>query len=121
MFLELLNNAVIDSSLFYFYFGILLVSFGFMYLINHHNVDSFVSGYFWENKHQNIKVNLSQLKKPFIINEPFIVWLIITFKRIDEKDDKEENIASYFNNEFKIRGGQIWKETSCSRPFINIV
>lgn len=120
MFLELLNNAFIDSSLFYFYFGIILVSFGFTYFINFHNNDSVMSDYFLGDKHQNIKVNLSHMKKSLIINESFIVWLIITFKRTDEKDDKEDNSSSYFKNEFKIRGGQLWKETSCSQPLKNI-
>lgn len=121
MFLELLNNAVMDSSFFYFYFGITLVSFGMMYLIDFHPIESVTSNYFLSDEHQNIKIKLNQMKKPLIINESFIVWLIITFKRIDEKDDKEDNSSSYFTNEFKIRGGQIWKETYCSQPLKNIV
>ena len=80
-----------------------------------------MSDYFFGDKHQNIKVNLSQMKRPLITNESFVVWLIITFKRIDEKDDKEDNPSSYFKNEFKIRGGQLWKGTSCSQPLKNIV
>ncbi|WP_405096924.1 hypothetical protein [Oceanobacillus sp. FSL H7-0719] len=121
MFLELLNNAFIDSTLFYLYFGIILVSFGIMYFINIHNNHSVISDYFYGHKQENTKSNLSHMRKPIIINESFAIWLIITFKRINEKDDKEDNSPSYFKNEFKIRGGQLWKETSYSQPLKNIV
>ncbi|RKD27077.1 hypothetical protein BEP19_00445 [Ammoniphilus oxalaticus] len=108
MFLELINNAFIDSS-FYLYLGTILITFGVYYQLNNIFIES---DYLFYNKHQNTKVNFSHMET-FVINESIVIWLIITFKRIDEKDDKEDNSSSYFKNLFKIRGGQLWKETFC--------
>src|SRR5699024_1406126 len=121
MFLELINNAFLDSSFFYLYMGIILITFGVIYFNNLYNKHFVESDYLFGDKHQNTKINISHLEKPLITNEPFVVWLIITFKRIDEKDDKEDNSPSYFNSKFKIRGGQSWKETAYSLTLKNIV
>lgn len=120
MFLELLNNAFLDSTFFYLYLSIILITFGVMYfnhLYNKHFIDS---NYLFSDKHQNTKININHLEKPFITNESFVVRLIITFKRIDEKDDKEDNFSSYFKSKFKIRGGQSWNETAYSLSLKNI-
>lgn len=121
MFLELLNNAFTDSSLFYLYFGIILVSFGAMHIIHFHNNNPLMDDYLFVDKHQNIKISLTYMEKALITTKPFLDWLILTFKRIDEKDDKEDNSFSYFNRALKIRGGQLWKKTACSQPLKNIV
>jgi len=121
MFLELINNAFLDSSFFYLYMGIILITFGVIYFNNLYNKHFVESDYLFGDKHQNTKINISHLEKPLITNELFVVWLIITFKRIDEKDDKEDNSPSYFNSKFKIRGGQSWKETAYSQTLKNIV
>lgn len=121
MFLELFNNAFMDSSIFYLYFGVILMTIGIMYFVNLHHNNPIVRDYFFVDKHQSSKIDLSAIGKTLIINEPFITWLIITFKRTDENDGKEDVIASYFKNEFKIRGGQLWKETAYSHSLESIV
>lgn len=116
MFLELLNNAFMDSSFFYLYFGIILVSLGFMYLIHLHNNHLVSCNFFFADKHQYIKINFNSIWKPLVIHESFIVWFITTFRRIEEKDDKEDILSSYFKKDFKIRGGQVWTKTAYSQP-----
>lgn len=118
MFLELINSTIVDSSFFYLYFGIILISFGAMYFINVQRNKSMKNDYSFVEEYQNI--SLGQMDKPLITNESFVIWIIIRFKRIDEKDDKVDNSSSYFKNKFKIRGGQSWKEKAYSLNFINI-
>ncbi|WP_152657872.1 hypothetical protein [Oceanobacillus sp. CFH 90083] len=120
MFLELFHNAFIDSSIFYMYFGVILMTMGIMYFVKLHHNHPVVYNYVFDDNRQDIKINISHLEKTLIINEPFIIWFIITCKRIDEKDDKNDNVFSYFNKEFKIRGGQLWKEMAYSQPLKNI-
>src|SRR5690625_7718293 len=49
------------------------------------------------------------------------MWFAKVFKRIDKlDDDKEDNKASYFKQSFKIRGGQLWRQTAYSPPFGDI-
>ncbi|GEN89218.1 hypothetical protein MKY30_12220 [Oceanobacillus sp. FSL W8-0428] len=119
MFLELFNNTFIDSSIFYMYFGVVLMTMGIMYFVNLHHNTPVVYEYSFGGRHQNIKINKNQMGKTLIINEPFMIWLIITFKRIDQKDDKIDNLSSCFKNEFKIRGGQLWKNMAYSQPLKN--
>lgn len=120
MLLELLNNAILDSTFFYLSLGIILITFGVMYLNNINNKYFIDNYYLFNDKHQIKKVNVSQIENPLITNESLVVWLIITFKRIDEKDDKADNVSSYFTSKFKIRGGQTWKETTYSLTLENI-
>lgn len=119
MFLELFHNAFIDSSIFYMYFGVILMTMGIMYFVNLHHNTLIIYEYSFGSRHQNIKININQMGKTLIINEPFMIWLIITFKRIGQKDDKIDSESSYFKNEFKIRGGQLWKNMACSQPLKN--
>src|SRR5699024_7432210 len=120
MFLELLNNAFLDSTFFYLYLGIILITFGVMYFNNLYNKHFIDNDYVFSDNHQMIKIDINCLEKPLITNEPFVVWLIITFKRIDEKEDEEDNFPSYFKGMFKIRGGQSWNETAYSLTLKNI-
>jgi len=119
MMLDLLNTAIIDSTFFYLYLGILLITFGIMYFNILYN-KSFIDSYSFSDKDQYTKINLNQLGQLMVINEAFVDWLIITFKRIDEKDDKEDNSNSYFNRGFKIRGGARWKKEAYLLPYRNI-
>lgn len=120
MFLELINNAFLDSSFYYLHLGIILITFGVIYFNNLYNKHFVESNYLFGDTYPNTKINMSYIEKPFIMNEPLLVWLIITFKRIDEKDDKEDKSSSYFKSTFKIRGGQLWKETAYSLTLKNI-
>ncbi|WP_080875294.1 hypothetical protein [Oceanobacillus timonensis] len=120
MFLELFHNAFIDSSFFYMYFGVILMTMGIMYFVHFHHNHPIVYDYVIGNKHQNMKIDISHLEKNFVINEPFILWLIMICKRIDEKDDKNDSVSSYFKKELKIRGGQLWKKMAYSQPLKNI-
>lgn len=119
MLLELFNNAFIDSSIFYMYFGVILMTMGIMYFVNLHHNTPIIYEYSFGSKHRNIKINMNQMGKTLIINEPFLIWLIITFKRVDQKDDKMDNVSSYFKNEFKIRGGELWENMAYSQPLKN--
>lgn len=96
------------------------MTIGIMYFVNLHHKDAIVDDRFVVNKHRNIKVNVSHMEKAFIIHNPFIIWLIIAFKRIDEKDDKADNFSSYFKNEFKIRGGEKWDKQAYLQSYVNI-
>lgn len=120
MFLEILNHAFIDSSFVYLYFGILFISLGAMYIIKMQSNRSMMGSSFFVEKHQTMKVNLDDLEKPLAVNESLRTWLILTFQRKDEKDGKEDDLSSYFKNNFKIRGGQLWKETAYARSLKNI-
>lgn len=120
MFLELFNSAIIDSSIFYMYFGVMLMTMGVMFFVHFHHNNPIVYDYVLGNEHRNIKINIRYMDKTFIINEPFIIWLIVTCKRIDEKDDKNDSTASYFKKKFKIRGGQLWEKRAYSQPLKNI-
>jgi len=120
MFMELLNNIFPDSPFVYLYLGMVLITFGVMYFNTLYNRHFIASHYVFSDRHQNIKINIDHLEKPLITNESFVVWLIMTFMRIDEKDDKEDAISSYFKGMFKIRGGQSWNETAYSPILKNI-
>ncbi|MFB9974366.1 hypothetical protein FPQ10_10240 [Allobacillus sp. SKP2-8] len=114
MFLDLLNTLFIDATVFYLYLGILLIVVGAIYVSHLYNQHLSNSDYLFTNQHQSTKVNINPFEKPIITNESFIVWLIMTFKRIDEKDDKADDNSSYFKQIFKIRGGQEWNKTAYS-------
>ncbi|MBR7553639.1 hypothetical protein ACFFJI_11645 [Allobacillus sp. GCM10007491] len=114
MFLDLLNTLFIDATTFYLYLGILLIVFGAIYVNHLYNKQLHNSSYLFTDSHQNTKVNMNPFEKPIITNESFVVWLIMTFKRIDEKDDKADDNSSYFKQIFKIRGGQEWNKTAYS-------
>lgn len=120
MLLELLNHAFLDSTFFYLSLGLIFITFGVMYFNHLYNKHFFASDSLFRNKHQYTKININHLEKPLIINGSFIVWFIITFKRIDEKDDKEDNSISYFKSEFKIRGGERWNKIAYLQPYKNI-
>lgn len=120
MLLDLLNNTFLDSTFFYLSLGIILITFSVMFFNHLYNKHFFDSDYLFRNKHQHTKININHLEKSLIINESFVVWFIITFKRIDEKDDKEDNSTSYFKSEFKIRGGERWNKIAYLQPYKNI-
>lgn len=120
MFFELINNAFFDSTFFYLYLGLIVITFGII-LLNHLYNNHFIKGGFlFNDKHQTSKINFNQIERPIIINESFVIWLIITFKRIDEKDDKADNFASYFKLKLKIRGGERWDKITYLLPYENI-
>lgn len=121
MLLEFLNSALIDSSFFYVYFGIIIISLGALVLMNIQWNKSMTTHAFFIKNHQMLKVNPSQINKPIMTRESFIDWLTLIQSRTSEKDDKEDNTSSYFTSDFKIRGGQLCKAAACS-PFLkNIV
>lgn len=121
MFLELLNDLFVNSSIFYFYFGFILTAIGVSQFVrlNHYALHSRYEFSLHERK--AIKIDIEYIEKPMIRNESIIVWFVKTSKRIDKPDDKEDDSASYFNKKLKIRGGQLWKETAYSLSLKNIV
>ena len=118
MFFELINEAFFDSSYFYIFF--VFLTFGIMYFNSLYTKHLVEGNYFFGDQHQTGKINLGYIDRPMIMNESIIIWLIMTCKRIDEKDDKEDNSSSYFKNVVKKRGGQLCQKTSCSQPLKNI-
>lgn len=120
MFFELINNAFFDTTFFYLYLGLVVITFGII-LLNHLYNKYFIKGIsLFDDKHQTSKINLSQIERPLIINESFDIWLIMTFKRIDEEDDKSDNFPSYFKLKLKIRGGEKWDKKTYLQPYGNI-
>lgn len=120
MFLELLSNAFLDSSFLYLYLGIVLVTFSMIYVSHLYTRHFMNQHYIFGDHHQHTKINVIHIEKPLKTNESFVDWFIITFRRIDEKDDKEDNLSSYFKSKFKIRGGKLWMETAYSPSLKNI-
>lgn len=120
MFFELINNAFFDTAFFYLYLGFVMITFGII-LLNHLYDKHFIeSDCLFGDKHKTSKISLNQIARPLIINESFIIWLIETFKRIDEEDDKADNFSSNFKIKFKIRGGEKWSKKAYLQPYENI-
>lgn len=119
MFFELLSNVFFDSAFLYFYLGLVVITFGII-LLNHLYNNHFVkTKSLFTDQHQTSKINLNQIERPLVINESFSIWLILTFKRIDEEDDKTDNYPSYFKTRFKIRGGERWNKKIYLLPYQN--
>lgn len=121
MFLELINDVFMSSSVFYIYFGMLLLTIGFSQLFALH-LSTWNTHTNWSfHHHQHMKVDGSSHEKPISMNEIFIIWFVKSFKRIDGLDDDQEDVSnSYFDENLQIRGGQLWKKTTYSQPFGNI-
>lgn len=118
MFLEMINDVVMGSSIFYLYFGMVMMTIGISKLfIVHQGI--------WRTRtnislkdNQSIKISCSSFERPLISHELFIIWFVKSFKRIDKPDDDlEDQSISYLYMEVKIRGGQLWKKATYSQPF----
>ena len=121
MFFELINEVFMGSSVFYVYFGMLLLTIGAGQLSALHFQAWKVRSSLIVNDHQGIHLDVRSCEAVGRVNEPFIMWFAKVFKRIDKlDDDKEDNKASYFKQSFKIRGGQLWRQTAYSPPFGDI-
>lgn len=120
MVLELLNDLFINSSMFYFYFGMIIITIGVSQLLMiHHNARGTQTN-FSIRQAQNISLNVASYDKPLVSHELFIIWFVKSFKRIVKLDDDQEPACtSCFHERFKIRGGQQWKKTY-SQPYGNI-
>jgi len=122
MFLELINEVFMGSTVFYVYFGILLLTIGAGQL-------SALGFQAWQtrssliiDKNQSVDMAVGSCETPVQVNEPFIMWFAKVFKRMDTfDDDKEDNKAFYFKQSFKIRGGQLWRKTAYSQRSGHIV
>ncbi len=122
MFLELMNDVLINSSVFYIYFGMFLAVVGLGQLF-------IIQKSYWKmqqnislSDYRRVNVDISLLEMPLVCHETFVNWFIKTFKRTDKlSTDEEDESTSYFARVFKIRGGLIWRKTAYSRPFENIV
>lgn len=118
MFLELVNDLFLNSSVFYVYFGIFLLTLG----INQLGV---MQSFNWQNRAQvfikeqrRIKIAPFHMIEMKTIDEVFMTWFVKSFKRIDTVDDDEaDGSNSYLNAMLKIRGGRIWKTNKYPLPF----
>lgn len=122
MFLELINDLFMSSSVFYVYFGMLLLTIGVSQLFALH-LQTWNNGTNWSLNHQQLmKVDRTSNQKPLSMNETFITWFVKAFKRIDTiDDDQEDGSNSYFKHHLNIRGGQLWRKTTYSQSFGNLV
>lgn len=120
MFLEMINDVFMSSSIFYFYFGMFIMTIGISKLfLLHHNL--------WRTRTNirlddrcSIDIVVSIYERPLISHEQFIIWFVKSFKRIDQPDDDIEGPSnSYLYNVVKIRGGQLWKKTAYSQSLGN--
>lgn len=120
MFLELMNDLLINSSMFYVYFGMIIATIGIsqLLLMQYHGLNSRRSVL---TEQVNIPISSSHEQLFHVFNEPFIVWFGKSCKRMfTTDDDLEDNNSSYFIRTHKIRGGQLWTKTSYAPPFVNI-
>lgn len=109
MYLDLINDLFVNSSVFYLYFGILLISIGATQLIGLQFNIRKTKISFNTDDHKQIKINDDYFDSSLIMLDYLINWFVKTFKRIDKLvDDNEDAFSSYFNNNFKIRGGLLW-------------
>src|SRR5690625_4671024 len=105
MFVELINDLFMSSSVFYLYFGLLIITFGISQLSMVHQNGWKMRPNFSLIDHQYMKIDVSLIEKPLINHELYIRWFIKALKRIDTlDDDKEDASNSYFNRNSKIRG-----------------
>jgi hypothetical protein len=120
MSLDLFSDILISSSMFYLYIGLLLMIIGMSYVLKFQQRNWMSHTQFFVDQHKNIKINIDCIEKPVVMNESFIEWIILIFKRIDERDDKEASTFSYFNHLVKIRGGRTWSNITYSPLLKNI-
>ncbi|GGE81132.1 hypothetical protein [Priestia taiwanensis] len=121
MFFDLLNDMLISSSMFYMYLSLLLVVIGMSYMFRLQQRNWVLQAQFYVNKHTNMKINRACIEIPRSKHESVMEWITLIFKRIDERDDKEADTSSYFNQIVKIRGGRTCLKTTYSPRLENIV
>jgi len=118
MFLDLLNDLFVNSSVFYIYFGMFIITIGISQLLILHQDIWRIRTHLNVNHYQDRQVDSSLFEKPLVSHELFIMWFVKTCKRIDKLDsDQEDESNSYFNHHLKIRGGQLWIKTTYLQPF----
>jgi hypothetical protein len=118
MFLEMINDLFMSSSIFYFYFGMFIMTIGISKLFTlqqgHWRTRTNISF----NDNESMRANVSFFERILVSHELFIIWFVKSFKRIDKPDDDLEDLSiSYLYTEIKIRGGQLWKKVICSQAF----
>lgn len=121
MFLDVINDLLINSSIFYIYFGFLFMTFGIsQLLIIQQRFQGIHENYSLDEiKHLDIHVN--HFEKPLVSHERFILWFVKSFQRIKKPDDDEDESNPYFYHKLlQIRGGQTWKETIYLHDLKNI-
>lgn len=120
MFLELISDVLMNSAMFYMYFGLILATIGISQLLimQYHTVYTRNSLY---TEKVNIQLYATFEKQSVVFNEPFIVWFGKSCKRMfTTDDDLEDDSLSYFMQIDKIRGGQLWIKTVYAPSFGNI-
>ncbi|MEI3606265.1 hypothetical protein SPD48_11220 [Pseudogracilibacillus sp. SE30717A] len=122
MLLELINDILINSSVFYIYFGMFLAVIGLGQLFIIQKSFCKIQQSIKLNDYRSLDVDNSLLEMPFVCHEIFVNWFVKTFKRTDKPSTNEEDESnSYFIWICKIRGGLLWRKTAYSHPFGNIV
>jgi len=117
MFLEMINDVFMSSSIFYFYFGMFIMTIGVSKLLMiQHNLWKTHSHIRLEDS-QSIHVVVFGYERPLMSHQRFIIWFIKSCKRLDQPDDDlEDPSISYLYKVVKIRGGQLWEKTTYSQP-----
>ncbi len=116
MFLEMINDVFMSSSIFYFYFGMVMMTIGVSKLFMlHQNIWRTRTNISLDDS-QSINVAVSIYERSLISHELFIIWFVKSCKRMDQPDDDlEAPSISYLYKEVKIRGGQLWEKTTYSQ------
>lgn len=118
MFLELINDLLIHSTVFYIYFGMLLVTIGISQV--------FVMRSFTWHSHSpiyvkdpfDIKRYLDHCLEILTADQKVLHWFVKSFKRIDTVDDDEEDESnSYISHILNIRGGLKCQTIVYPQPF----
>lgn len=120
VFLELIHDVLINSSMFYVYFGMILVTIGIgqLLLLQYR---SFHARKCVQTNQTNIQFRKAYEEQNLVFNEPFMIWFGRSCKQIlTTDDDLEDDQSSYINDKDKIRGGQIWTKISFAPPFEHI-
>lgn len=108
--IELLNGFASDISPIYVYVSILLTIFCSYQLISFGLKDSVKKNNMFIRDYHAIQVRLLPLQASFCENTDIRDWITKKTKRMASPDDDTDHTSfSFFNNVFKLRGGQLCK------------
>lgn len=104
MFLEVLNDLLMSSSIFYVYFGMLLMTIGIsQLLIIQHNLRGPQYEFsLYDVKYVKLRIACSDM--PLSSQQLFMNWFVKSFQRIAHfDDDDEDDSVPYFTQYLQIR------------------
>src|SRR5690625_7542525 len=107
MFLEMLNDLFMSSSVFYICFGMLLLTVGVSQLFALH-LHTWNTRANWPIKYeQSLMVDRLVHEQPLTMHEVFIIWFVKSLKAIERLDDVPNVSNSFYFLHLKISEGKI--------------